>query len=153
MVRSFSCLVALLATMPLLAAATDISTLSERERASYCSGVLGQQSLLFLQVASFHMKNGNIEKYKSSRYNSDQLLIRSKVLGVYGGNKLFQDRGYAETGEAIRKAQQQGRNPIESFYGQSTKCFEFYKSLEGTADFDKYVEKAKKAMATRSNPR
>lgn len=149
MVRLLSCLVALLAIVPPLAVATDLATLSERERASYCSGVLGQQSLLFLQVASFHMKSGNTEKYKSSRYNADQLLIRSEVLDAYGGSKQFQDRGYAETGETIRKAQEQGKNPIKSFYDKSIKCFEFYKFLEKTADFDKYVEKAKKAMTMR----
>lgn len=138
---------------PLTVIATDIGALPERERASYCSGVLGQQSLLFLQVASIQKKLGNEEKYKSSRYHSDQLLIRSEVLGAYGGNPRLKDRGYEETGDAMQKAQAHGKNPVKSFYNKTTECFAFYKFLEGTLGFQRYQDKAKSEIKKKQDSR
>jgi hypothetical protein len=136
MVQALICLV-VVAFAPLGAMATEIRSLSEKDRASYCSGVFGQQSLLFLQVASIHKKHGKEDKYKSARYNSDQLSIRAETLGAYGGNSKLTDRGYEDTGEEMRKAQTQGRNPLGAFYNKTMECFDFYKSLEKLPDFQK----------------
>jgi len=121
----------------------DIHTMPEKDAAAYCSGVLGQQSLLFLQLSKKHRDLGHsTSQIESSRRASEQLDARAKVLYVYGANEKITTKAYRDTAEAADKAKRERRNPVESFYSTTQVCFDFYKSRQSRPDFQMASKKA-----------